>query len=293
MKRLSSSVAASLALLIVSVLFISSGCSNSKNEGFAIYLTRTDVPPDQMVNLSHFDLADKPVIATSDIVSYNSATHEIALTDAAFERIAGLQVPVRGKSFVVCVDKKPIYWGAFWTPISSISFDGVTIWKPLGTQESKIIKLELGYPSPSFYGGDDPRSNSEIIQALDKVGKLTTTANTLPHSMKGYELYSWQQDGQWHFTLITGTNRNKTLEEITAVSNTVTPDEWVQIYVVGVEAAKALLPRIPPDEWVMWLGSLRELLPSSSSLTIALPDAATVADIKAYAGQLGLIFSVD
>ncbi|MFC1909389.1 hypothetical protein ACFLXD_06040, partial [Chloroflexota bacterium] len=48
---------------------------------------------------------------------------------------------IGGKSFLVCVDKAPIYWGAFWTPISSMSFDGVTIWKPLGSQESKLITL--------------------------------------------------------------------------------------------------------------------------------------------------------
>jgi hypothetical protein len=32
--------------------------------------------------------------------------------------------------------------------------------------------------------------------------------------MKGYELYSWQQDGQWVFSLLVGTNREKTLDEI-------------------------------------------------------------------------------
>jgi hypothetical protein len=175
-----------------------------------------------MVILSHFDLANKPIIATSDIVSYYAATHEITLTARAYERISSLEVPVRGKSFVVCVDKKSIYWGAFWTPISSISFDGVTIWKPFGTQQSNTIKLGLGYPSQSFYNGEDPRGNPEIMQALKKTGKLITA---LPHSMKGYELYSWSQDGEWHFTLITGTNRNKTLEEIISPSNTVTADE--------------------------------------------------------------------
>jgi len=41
----------------------------------------------------------------------------------------------------------------------------------------------------------------------------TTSKEPLPSSMKGYELYSWQEEGQWHFTLVTGTNRNKTLSE--------------------------------------------------------------------------------
>jgi len=58
-----------------------------------------------------------PIIAINDIVIYNANTHEITLTANAFNRISGLEVPVTGKSFVVCVDKNPIYCGAFWTPI--------------------------------------------------------------------------------------------------------------------------------------------------------------------------------
>jgi len=34
--------------------------------------------------------------------------------------------------------------------------------------------------------------------------------------MKGYELYSWQNGSNWNFTLITGTNRTKSFDEIIA-----------------------------------------------------------------------------
>ena len=213
MKRLFDHMRTKLVVIIVCMLLTWSGCSTTNHEGFAVYLTKGDTPPAQLSALSHIDIADQPVIATDDIVSYNAATHEITLTTEAFDRISRLEVPVRGKSFVVCVDRKPVYCGAFWTPISSMSFDGVTIWKPLGPQEAKVIKLELGYPSASFYGGADPRNNVEVMESLRQAGKLTsvppaTAAGQLPHSMKGYELYLWQDNGQWHFTLITGTNRN-------------------------------------------------------------------------------------
>jgi len=36
----------------------------------------------------------------------------------------------------------------------------------------------------------------------------------LAHQMKGYELYCWQQDGQHRFTLLIGTNRDKTPAEV-------------------------------------------------------------------------------
>ena len=73
---------------------------------------------------------------------------------------------------MVCVDRKLIYWGAFWTPVSSVSFGGVTILKPLGSQDAKVVKLELGYPSPSFYEGEDPRLNEEVLKSLEQAGKL-------------------------------------------------------------------------------------------------------------------------
>src|SRR2546423_13466191 len=42
---------------------------------------------------------------------------------------------------------------------------------------------------------------------------------TLPHSMKGYELYSWKSRGEWHFSLLIGTNRLKTFSEVNSPKN--------------------------------------------------------------------------
>ena len=296
MKRLPSNIHAKPATIIFCILMLLSGCAIQNHEGFAIYLTKGDTPPAQLPALSHIDIADQPVITTGDIVSYNAETHEMTLTTEAFDRISSLEVSVRGKSFVVCVDRKLIYCGAFWTPISSMSFDGVTIWKPLGQKESTIIKLTLGYPSSSFYGSADPRNNAEVIESLRQAGKLisvppATAADKLPHSMKGYELYSWQENGQWHFTLITGTNRNKTLDEITSPSNIVSEDEWVQIHVVGVDAIKTALSRLPQNEYVFWLAGMREQTPQGS-VNITLPTSQTIDTIKEHAGRCGLDFVV-
>jgi len=173
MKRLFCHIPAKLtALIMVGTILMLSGCTTSKGENFAIYLTAGDISPAQMPALSHIDIAEQPIIAVNDIITYNAKTHEIMLTTSAYERISKLEVPVRGKSFVVCVDRKPIYWGAFWTPLSSMSFGGVTIMKPLGSQDVKVVKLELGYPSPSFYGGEDPRPNAEVMKSLEQAGKL-------------------------------------------------------------------------------------------------------------------------
>jgi len=119
-----------------------------------------------------------------------------------------------------------------------------------------------------------------------------TTQSPLPRSMKGYELYSWEDAGQWRFTLITGTNRNKTLEEITTGESIESEDGWVNIRVVGVEAIKSVLSRVPAGEWVYWAGGWFVNPPEPATIQLILPPEDIVNEIEAYAEQLGLDFSV-
>ncbi|MFC2042409.1 hypothetical protein ACFLTV_02825 [Chloroflexota bacterium] len=266
-----------------------------KGEGFAIYLTREDIPPEKMEMLSHVDIADQPIISIQDVITYNAQTHEIKLTDEGFKRIANLEVSVRGKSFLVCVDRAPIYWGAFWTPISSMSFDGVTIWKPLGSQESKVLTLEMGYPASSFYKGEDPRNNPVVLDSLEQSGKLInklsiTSVEKLPRSFKGYELYSWEEDSQWHFTLITRTNRTKTMEEITSKEDFISEIGWVKIHVVGADAIKDVLSRLPEGESIFWCDELH--LEQTTEMDLQLPPEQITYAIEEYAKECGLNFAV-
>ncbi|MBN1161583.1 MAG: hypothetical protein JXA17_06540 [Dehalococcoidales bacterium] len=160
--------------LLTPLVFCSCGSQQESpiSEGFAIYLTKDDIPVSQMEMLSHVVIADEPVVSIDDIISYTARNHEIKLTPDAYERVMGLKVPTSGKSFVVCVDKSPVYWGAFWTPVSSQSFDGVTIWVPSFNIQKNTIKLELGYPSPGFFTSEDPRASPDIMQSLEQAGKL-------------------------------------------------------------------------------------------------------------------------
>jgi hypothetical protein len=265
----------------------------SLDEGFAIYLTRGDTSPNYISVLSHVELTEQPIISLSDISQYNAATHEITLNANAFERISNLEIPVTGKLFVVCVDKNPIYCGAFWTPISSISFNGVTIWKPLNLQDSKVIKLELGYPSPLFYDGDDPRNSPEIIKSLKQAGKLFMNSSyskvdEFPHSLKGYELYSWSENNQWHFTLITGTNRDKTLEEIVSTTDIISQDGWVHIHVIGVDKVNNVLSRLPQSEDILWLSKLTSEQTFQEEINITLPEESIIFILKLHSEHCGL-----
>jgi hypothetical protein len=161
-----------ICLLCVLVALLAS-CAPQPAVDFAIYLPAEDMNVSEMasVDLQSLPLQDAPLIATDDIVTYTWGTHEIKLTAAGFERVMALQVRTWGLPFVVCVDRKPVYWGAFWTPYSSQSFEGVTIMLPLGA-DNNTIRIELGYPSPGFFQGTDPRVNTDVRKALEQAGKL-------------------------------------------------------------------------------------------------------------------------
>jgi len=290
-----------LGILVSSICATSEGMVTPSNDewfakGFAIYLTKQDIPPAQMEALSHVDIAERPIITISDIITYDAQEHELRLTASAFERISQIDVPTRGTSFIVCVDKAPIYWGAFWVPWSSLSFDGVTIWKPLTLEESHdVIRLELGYPSSVLYIGEDPRSNPVVIESLEQAGKLInklsiTSIEKLPRSFKGYELYSWEEEGQWHFTLITGTNRIKTIEEITSKGDFISETGWVKIQVVGADAIKDVLSHLHEGESVFWCDELH--IGQSTETDLQLPPEQIADAIEEYAKQCGLDFVV-
>src|SRR5215217_2890934 len=74
------------------------------------------------------------------------------------------------------------------------------------------------------------------------------TATPFPESMKGYELYSWQEGGQWKFSLLVGTNRLKTLDEIKSA----------HVVLTGVDELTSTLKNIPSGQYITW--SSRETL---------------------------------
>jgi hypothetical protein len=71
-------------------------------------------------------------------------------------------------------------------------------------------------------------------------------ATPLAESMKGYELYSWQEGSQWNFSLLVGTNREKTPSEIKS-ADAILP---------GMDALRSTLEKIPAGQYVTW--SLKE-----------------------------------
>ncbi len=161
-------------LLVLSVALLA-GCAPSIANEFAVYLLKDKMTASQaqQLPLNTPELGDR-ILSTADIVSYTWASHEIELTPEAYARVRALfktPVEVAGMPFIVCVGRERIYMGGFWTPLSSLSFDGVTILQPFA-QDRRTIRIELGYPGPDAYQGVDPRSDFRILQSLQAAGKL-------------------------------------------------------------------------------------------------------------------------
>jgi hypothetical protein len=129
------------------------------------------------------------------------------------------------------------------------------------------------------------------VLLISVLSACSAPAGPLPSSMKGYELYSWQEQGQWHFTLITGTDRNKTIEEIISDTNP-SQDDWVNIHVTGVAAIEAVLKRIPAGEWVLWQAQGFVIPPEEAKVKLSLPTEDIINEIKDYVKQFGYTFYV-
>lgn len=151
-------------------------CRRQASDDFGIYLLAEDRPATQLaaVDLRTLALQDQPVVGLADIISYDRHAHEMQLTETAYRRVQDLfTLPVRvdGIPFVVSAQGEPIYAGGFWTPASSLSFDGVIIPQPFSQDETKI-GLFLGYPARLVFTGEDPRADPRIFEALEMAGKL-------------------------------------------------------------------------------------------------------------------------
>ena len=93
-------------------------------------------------------------------------------------------------------------------------------------------------------------------------------------SMKGYELYSWETDGEWHYALVAGTNRLKVFDEIASPS----------VAVKSLDELRARLAQLARGEeiiWVTWMDA-----------RLALPPQPIVDEIIKACQDLGLNLTV-
>lgn len=99
--------------------------------------------------------------------------------------------------------------------------------------------------------------------------------------IKGYELYSWKIKSHWYYSLLPGTNRMKTYEEITAPG------------VVQRDAAglKTRLQKLPKGEVVHWMSDAPPGAAKSAAgqvLNVKHPSRTRIKNIKAICDKLGI-----
>ena len=140
---------------------------------FAIYLLAENGPATLLdaAPLEEIALAETPIIAPADLLAYDTATHTMTVSEEAIARVRdlfALPAPVGGIPFVVTAVGERIYAGAFWTPLSSLSYDGVTILDPLtlSSVQPGDLRITLGYPTQEAFTGEDPRSDPRILEAV-------------------------------------------------------------------------------------------------------------------------------
>jgi hypothetical protein len=115
---------------------------------------------------------------------------------------------------------------------------------------------------------------------------------SLPRSMKEYELYSWKSGRAWRFTLITGTNRLKTLAEITSPESVIEGD-WVKITVEGVPDLEPVLERLPSGTQVSWRGARHPGIESARLETdLRIPPGRLFREIRSHCAELGIRLEV-
>lgn len=120
------------------------------------------------------------LIAADQIRSYDWATHTLTLAPQVREELAK-RLPmdriVSGIPFAVAVGGKSVYQGKFTTAHSSRSFSTPVVVLGVEAVEPQLrtdqLRIQLGYPTPEFFQGKDPRADRRIREALEASGKLT------------------------------------------------------------------------------------------------------------------------
>jgi len=76
------------------------------------------------------------------------------------------------KMFSVKLNGTELYSGKFFSLMSSQGYNGVVIMDVVVINSTKTLTITLGYPTPGFYQGNDPRNSEVLFAYLESLGKL-------------------------------------------------------------------------------------------------------------------------
>jgi hypothetical protein len=114
--------------------------------------------------------------------------------------------------------------------------------------------------------------HQEIISSRERSSLVgtSTSERALNPAFKGMELYSWQEEsGQWYYSILIGTNRAKSLDEI-------------QIKPIGINEVKVIISRMAVGESVFWFNQTYNSK-GGQHVDLAFPSEGVIEDLKLHA----------
>lgn len=135
-------------------------------------------------------------------------------------------------------------------PATQSSFSPID--RALAAETRTALPSTLGPTSTPVTEATDAHPSTTLVplEPLD----FSTLPAQLPAAAKGYELYSWQSGSNWNYTLITGTDRTKSMDEIMAPASSVSSDGFVKLSVSSLADLERLLTRLPAGTELTWGG---------------------------------------
>ena len=160
-----------------------------------------------------------------------------------------------------------------------------TNWSPIDQALTEETATSLPEALPELTVSPEPAVTTiQAIGALD----VDSLPDALPHSKKGYDLYSWQTGANWNFSLITGTDRTKAFDEIIAPGNSISADGFVKISVSSIEDLKKVLKLLPAGETILWGGMDLGPLAPEGTVILSFPPQSMIDELTTYCTGLQL-----
>lgn len=124
-----------------------------------------------------------------------------------------------------------------------------------------------------------PGCSNDSTQTQAPGNSLDLNTLTFSHSMKGWELYSWKNGDAWNYSILIGTDRLKSYDEVTTN----------EIIVTGKDSLKMVLDKFPEGEVITWIGQnwLMKCW-GCNYYDLSLPPTDIIDEIKQYCIQVNL-----
>lgn len=114
----------------------------------------------------------EPLLAYSDMVSYDTKTYSFRLSNNGKQVIIDKGQNIHGNAFAVFANNELIYTGYFWAGFSSSSCQWI-VTDPMHLPLSDEMKMNLGYPGQiDGIFIPDNRNDPRILAIFRKDGKL-------------------------------------------------------------------------------------------------------------------------